>query len=138
MFSSEWFGDISPGNKCCSKYFIHVVSTVEQAHNLFPMSSGKGFPWIKKSSRLILLMILSGPKLCRKLEFQFGSLKFPLNCLWKTQISLRIFESLLRRHDGCYCPIFEPSMLIFEVWVVRAVRSECKSKQRDARKRCKQ
>ena len=56
------------------------------------------------------------PKFHRKLKFQFGVLKFPLNFLWKTQISLQIFESPLARHAGCYCPIFEPSMLIFEVW----------------------
>ena len=46
----------------------------------------------------------------------FRVLKFPLNFLQKTQISLRIFESLLARHAGCYCPIFEPSMLIFKVF----------------------
>ena len=113
MFRSEWFGDTSPGNKCYSRYFVHAVSTVEQVHNLFPMSSGKGFPCPKN---LILLMILSGPKLYRKLEFQFGVLKFPPNFLRKTQISLQIFESPLARHAGCYYPIFEPSMLIFDVW----------------------
>ena len=61
-------------------------------------------------------MILGGPKLYRKLGFQFGVLKFPLNCLRKTQISIRIFESPLARHAGCYHPIFEALMLIFEVW----------------------
>ena len=76
----------------------------------------------QKSSKLILLMILSGPKLYRKLEFQFGVLTFPLSCLWRTQISLQIFESPLSRHAECYCPIFEPSMLIFEVRGARAVR----------------
>ena len=55
------------------------------------------FSWLKKSSKLILLMILSGPKLYRKLEFQFGVLTFPLSCLWKTQISLQLFESLPSR-----------------------------------------
>ena len=47
MFSSEWLRDISPGNKCCSRYFVHAVSTVEQVCNLFPMSMGKGFPGSK-------------------------------------------------------------------------------------------
>ena len=59
-------------------------------------------------------MILSGPKLYRKLEFQFGILMFLLSGLQKTQISLQIFESPLSRHAERYCPIFEPSM-IFEV-----------------------
>ena len=35
--------DISPGDKCCSRYFVHAVSTVELVCNPFPMSSGKGF-----------------------------------------------------------------------------------------------
>ena len=83
------------------------------------------FSWLKKSSKLILLMILSGPKLYRKLEFQFRVLTFPLSCLRKTQISLQISESPLSRHAECYCPIFEPSMLIFEVRGARAVRSGC-------------
>ena len=39
--------DVSPGNKCCSRYFVNAVSTVEQVCNLFPMSSGKGFPGSK-------------------------------------------------------------------------------------------
>ena len=39
-----------------------------------------------------------------------------LNILRKTQISLRIFKFPLARHAGCYYPIIEPSMLIFEVW----------------------
>ena len=81
------------------------------------------FSWLKKSSKLILLMILSGPELYRKLEFQFRVLTFPLSCLRKTQISLQIFESPLSRHAECYCPIFEPSILIFEVRGARAVRS---------------
>ena len=34
----------------------------------------------------------------------------------ETQISLRIFAFSLASHVGYYCPIFEPSMLIFEVW----------------------
>ena len=84
------------------------------------------FSWLRKSSKLILLMILSGPTLYRKLEFQFGVLTFPLSCLPKTQISLQIFESPLSRHAECYCPIFEPSMLILEVRGARAVRSGCK------------
>ena len=87
------------------------------------------FSWLEKSSKLILLMILSGPDLYRKLEFQFGVLTFPLSCLRKTQISLQIFESPLSRHAECYCPIFEPSMLIFEVRGARAVRSGCKAEQ---------
>ena len=62
LFGSEWFGDISHGNKCCSRYFVHAVSTGEQVCNLFPMSSGKGF-LAQKILKLILLMILSGPKL---------------------------------------------------------------------------
>ena len=33
-----WLGDISPDDKCCSRYFVHAVSTVEQVCNLFPMS----------------------------------------------------------------------------------------------------
>ena len=74
----------------------------------------------------MLLIILSEPKLYRKLEFQFGVLKFPLNCLWKSQNSLRIFKSPLPGHAGRYYPIFEPSMLIFEVWGARAVRSDSK------------
>ena len=73
------------------------------------------FSWLKKSSKLILLMILSGPELYRELEFQFAVLRFPLSCLLKTQISLQIFESPLCRHAECYCSIFEHSMLIFEV-----------------------
>ena len=68
---------------------------------------------LNKSSKLILLMILSWPKLYRKLEFQFGLLKFLLNCLRKTHISLWIFESPLARHAGCYHPIFESAMLVF-------------------------
>ena len=85
------------------------------------------FSWLKKSFKLILiLMILSGPKLYRKLEFQFGVLRFPLSCLRKTQISLQIFESPLCRHAECYCLIFEPSMLIFEVRGARTIRSGCK------------
>ena len=80
----------------------------------------------QKSSKLILLIILGGPKLYRKLEFQFGVLTFPLSCLWKTQISLQIFETPLSGHAECYCPIFEPSMLIFEVRGARAVRFGCK------------
>ena len=89
------------------------------------MSSGKGFPGSKRSSKLILLMILSGPKLYKKLEFQFGVLTFPLSYLQKTQISLQIFESLHSRHAECYCPIFELSMLIFEVRGACTVRSGC-------------
>ena len=73
------------------------------------------FSWLKKYSKLILLMILSDPELYRKLEFQFGVLRFPLSCLRKTQISLQIFESPLCRHAERCCSIFEPSMLIFEV-----------------------
>ena len=72
-------------------------------------------------------MILGGPNFYRKLEFQFGVLKFPLKFRRKTQISLRIFESSLAGHAGCYYPIFEPFMLmIFEVWGTRAVRSDRK------------
>ena len=62
-----------------------------------------------------LTMILSGPELYRKLEFQFKVLTFLLSCLGKTQISLQIFESPLSRHAECYCPISEHSMSIFEV-----------------------
>ena len=72
-------------------------------------------------------MILSGPKLYRNLEFQFGVLTLPLSCLWKTQISLQIFESSLSRHAECYRPTFEPSMLIFEVRGARTVHSGCKA-----------
>ena len=129
MLCSEWFGDISPGNKCCSRYFVHAVSTAKQVCNLFPMSSGKGFPGSKKSSKLILLMILSGPKLYRKLEFQLRVLIFPLSCFRKTQISLQVFESPLSRHAGCYCPIFEPLILIFEVRGAHEARSGRKLKR---------
>ena len=110
MFSSEWFGDISPGNKCCSRYFVHAVSTVDWLSRFaisFRYPVAKVF-LAQKSSNLILLMILSGPKLHRKLEFQFGVLTFPLSCLRKTQISLQIFESPHSRHAECYCTIFEP------------------------------
>ena len=73
---------------------LHAVSTVEQVCNLFPMSCpvAKVF-LVQKVLQLILLMILSGSELYRKLEFQFGVLRFPLSCLQKTQISLQIFES---------------------------------------------
>ena len=120
--------DISPGNKCCLRYFF--VHAVEKVCNLFPMSSGKGL--LKKSSKIILLMILSGPKLYRKLEFQFGvlTLPIPLSCLWKTQISLQIFEFPLSRHAECYRPTFETSMLIFEVRGARAVHSGCNKKMK--------
>ena len=77
----------------------------------------------QKIVKLILLLIISRPKLYRKLEFQLGVVKFPLNFLRKIQISLQIFESPLARHAGCYYPVFEHSMLIFEVWGARAVRS---------------
>ena len=39
--------ETSPGNKCCSRYFVHAVFTVEQVCNVFPMSSGEGFPGSK-------------------------------------------------------------------------------------------
>ena len=35
--------ETSRSNKCCSRYFVHAVSTVEQVCNLFLMSIGKGF-----------------------------------------------------------------------------------------------
>ena len=107
--------DLSPGNKCCSRYFVHAVSTVEHSQSLSDVQWQR-FSSLKKSCKLILLMmIFSGPKLCRKLEFQFRVLMIPLSCLWKTQISLQIFESPLSRHAECHRPILEPSMLIFEV-----------------------
>ena len=39
--------ETSSGNKCCSRYLVRVVSTVEKVCNLFPMSSGKSFPGSK-------------------------------------------------------------------------------------------
>ena len=39
--------ETSPGNKCCSRYFVHALPTVEQVCNLFPMSSDKGIPGSK-------------------------------------------------------------------------------------------
>ena len=48
-----------------------------------------------------------------------------LSCLWKTQMSLQIFESLLSKHAECYRLTFEPLMLIFEVRGARAVHSGC-------------
>ena len=34
LFSNEVFGDVSPGNKCSSIYFIHAVSIVERIQSL--------------------------------------------------------------------------------------------------------
>ena len=76
------------------------------------MSSGKDFLAQEILPTDCRPIIHSGPKFYRKLEFQFRVLKFPLNFLRKTQISIRTFESLLAKHDGCYCPIFEPSIVI--------------------------
>ena len=107
---------------------VHAVSTVEQVLQSLSDVQWRRFSWLKKSSKLILLMMLSGPKLYRKLEFQFGVLTFPLSCLRlrKTQISLQVFESPVSKHAECYCPVFEPSMLTFEVRGARAVRFGCK------------
>ena len=116
--------DLSPGKKCCSRYFVHAISTVEHSQSLSDVQWQR-FSWLKKSCKLILLMIFSGPKLYRKLEFQSRVLTFPLSCLWKTQILLQIFGSPLSRHAECHRPIFEPSMLIFEVRGARAVHSGC-------------
>ena len=69
-------------------------------------------------------MTISGPKLCKKLEFQFGGSKFPLNCLRKTQISLRIFESPLPRHAGCYYPIFDVDIRGLGARAVRSDRNK--------------
>ena len=37
-----------------------------------------------------------------------------LKFLWKTQISLQVFESPLAGHAGYYYPVFKLSILIFE------------------------
>ena len=80
------------------------------------MSSGEGFPGSKNPPNWFRAIIFSGPKFYSKREFQFGVLKFPLNFLRKTHVSLWVFESALAGHAGCYYPVFGPSMLIFQVW----------------------
>ena len=78
----------------------------------YMISSVKGFPGSKNPSNRSRPIILSTVKS----NFSSGFEVSLLNFLRRTQISLRIFKSPLARHAGCYCPIFEPSMVIFEVW----------------------
>ena len=90
------------------------------------LSSGKGFVDSKNLPTDHGPLFLVGLNSTGNSNIRLGVLKFPLDFLRKTQTSLRIFESSLARHARCYYPIFEPSMLIFEVWGTRAVRYDRK------------
>ena len=100
--------DISPGNKCCC---IHCWAGLQSLSDV----QWQWFSWLKKSSKLILLIILSGPKIVQETWIPVRSFDVP------PELSLEDsnFISDFRVSALQACWVLSPNLWTFDVDIRR-------------------